>query len=71
MVCYILERSAFNKLLGPIEEVWKLEALRKVTFLAWSFLAEVDRLMASKVWRMWTLCRVTVPKGPSWIQSTV
>jgi hypothetical protein len=33
VVCYILKRSAFNKLLGPIEEVWKLEALRKVPIL--------------------------------------
>lgn len=33
VVCFTLKRSAFNKLLGPIEEVWKLEALRKVPIL--------------------------------------
>ena len=33
VACYTLRRQAFNKLLGPIEEVWKLEALRKVPVL--------------------------------------
>lgn len=33
VACYTLQRKAFNKLLGPIEEVWKLEALRKVPIL--------------------------------------
>ncbi len=49
VVCYILKRSAFNKLLGPIEEVWKLEALRKVgetsLKLEKSILVEADRGM--------------------------
>ncbi len=30
VVAYSLRRQAFNQLLGPIEEVWKLEALRQV-----------------------------------------
>lgn len=30
---FALKKAAFNKLLGPIEEVWKLEALRKVPIL--------------------------------------
>ena len=33
MACFVLKKDAFNKLLGPIEEVWKLEALRKVPIL--------------------------------------
>ena len=33
MACFVLKKAAFNKLLGPIEEVWKLEALRKVPIL--------------------------------------
>lgn len=30
VVCYALGRKAFNELLGPIEDVWRYEALRKV-----------------------------------------
>ena len=30
MVCYALGRKAFNELLGPIEDVWRYETLRKV-----------------------------------------
>ena len=33
VACFVLKKAAFNKLLGPIEEVWKLEALRKVPIL--------------------------------------
>lgn len=33
VACFVLKRTAFNKLLGPIEEVWKLEALKKVPIL--------------------------------------
>ena len=29
-VCYTLARKAFNELLGPIEDMWRFEALRKV-----------------------------------------
>jgi hypothetical protein len=29
-VCYTLSRKAFNELLGPIEDMWRFEALRKV-----------------------------------------
>jgi hypothetical protein len=32
-VCYSLGRKAFNELLGPIEDVWRFEALRKVPVL--------------------------------------
>ena len=28
-VCYTLSRKAFNELLGPIEDMWRFEALRK------------------------------------------
>ena len=31
MVCYTLGRAAFNELLGPIEDVWRYETLRKVS----------------------------------------
>lgn len=50
MACFTLKRSAFNKLLGPIEEVWKLEALRKVPILynlAEDKLQELARCMSS------------------------
>lgn len=30
VVCYALGRKAFNELLGPIEDVWRYETLRKV-----------------------------------------
>lgn len=33
MACFVLKKAAFNNLLGPIEEVWKLEALKKVPIL--------------------------------------
>ena len=29
-VCFSLGRKAFTELLGPIEDVWRFEALRKV-----------------------------------------
>ena len=29
-MCYTLSRKAFNELLGPIEDMWRFEALRKV-----------------------------------------
>ena len=28
--CYTLDRTTFNSLLGPIEDLWRFEALRKV-----------------------------------------
>lgn len=31
--CYTLERQVFMDLLGPIQDVWRLEALRKVPML--------------------------------------
>lgn len=34
VVCYTLSRSAFNDLLGPIEDVWRYEALRNVPILS-------------------------------------
>lgn len=33
LVCYSLERAAFNDLLGPIQDVWRFEALRRVPIL--------------------------------------
>ena len=30
MVCYTLNRRAFHDILGPIEDIWRYEALRKV-----------------------------------------
>jgi hypothetical protein len=33
-VCYSLKRDAFNDLLGPIQDIWRYEALRKVLCLA-------------------------------------
>ena len=38
-VCYALGRKAFNELLGPIQDVWRYEALRKASWQqlgAWS-----------------------------------
>ena len=32
-VCYTLGRKAFTELLGPIEDVWRYEALRRVPVL--------------------------------------
>ena len=32
-VCFTLGRKAFTELLGPIEDVWRFEALRKVPVL--------------------------------------
>lgn len=34
VVCYALTRKAFNDLLGPIEDVWRYESLRKVPILS-------------------------------------
>lgn len=34
VVCYALSRQAFNDLLGPIEDVWRYETLRKVPILS-------------------------------------
>ncbi|KAI7838861.1 hypothetical protein COHA_007362 [Chlorella ohadii] len=34
VVCYALGRKAFNELLGPIEDVWRYETLRKVPILS-------------------------------------
>ena len=28
--CYTLDRTTFTSLLGPIEDLWRFEALRKV-----------------------------------------
>ena len=36
--CYTLKRQAFVSLLGPIENVWRLEALRKVSHSVLSYL---------------------------------
>ena len=33
MVCYTLARKSFDSLLGPIQDVWRFEALRKVPIL--------------------------------------
>ena len=30
VVCYTLNRKAFHDILGPIEDIWRYEALRKV-----------------------------------------
>ena len=30
VVCYTLNRRAFHDILGPIEDIWRYEALRKV-----------------------------------------
>ena len=32
-MCYTLDRKAFDMLLGPIESVWRFEALRRVPIL--------------------------------------
>ena len=32
-MCYTLARKSFNSLLGPIQDVWRFEALRKVPIL--------------------------------------
>ena len=34
VVCFALSRAAFNDLLGPIEDVWRYESLRKVAILS-------------------------------------
>ena len=34
VVCFALSRQAFNELLGPIEDVWRYETLRKVPILS-------------------------------------
>lgn len=34
VVCYTLNRKAFNEVLGPIQDIWRYEALRKVLGLA-------------------------------------
>ncbi|KAG7671492.1 hypothetical protein Ndes2526B_g09344 [Nannochloris sp. 'desiccata'] len=34
VVCFALSRTAFNDLLGPIEDVWRYETLRKVPILS-------------------------------------
>ena len=33
VVCYTLARKSFDGLLGPIQDVWRFEALRKVPIL--------------------------------------
>lgn len=33
VVCYTLQRKAFDDVLGPIQDVWRFEALRKVPIL--------------------------------------
>ena len=33
VVCYTLQRRAFDGVLGPIQDVWRFEALRKVPIL--------------------------------------
>ncbi len=33
VVCYTLARKSFDSLLGPIQDVWRFEALRKVPIL--------------------------------------
>lgn len=33
LVCYTLTRKSFDSLLGPIQDVWRFEALRKVPIL--------------------------------------
>ena len=33
LVCFSLTRKSFDNLLGPIEDVWRFEALRKVPIL--------------------------------------
>lgn len=33
VVCYTLTRKSFDSLLGPIQDVWRFEALRKVPIL--------------------------------------
>jgi hypothetical protein len=33
VVCYSLGRAAFNELLGPIEDVWRYDTLRKASVL--------------------------------------
>ena len=30
MECYSLDRGTFHSLLGPVEDLWRFEALRKV-----------------------------------------
>ncbi len=32
VVCYTLNRRAFHDILGPIEDIWRYEALRKVEY---------------------------------------
>lgn len=34
VVCYTLNRKAFHDILGPIEDIWRYEALRKVSLLS-------------------------------------
>lgn len=33
VTCYMLQRKAFDSVLGPIQDVWRFEALRKVPIL--------------------------------------
>ncbi|KAK9817313.1 hypothetical protein WJX72_012521 [[Myrmecia] bisecta] len=53
-VCYVLDRKAFDDLLGPIEDVWKFEVLRKVPILfnlTEAQLFEVARCMKAETMR--------------------
>lgn len=45
VVCYTLSRDAFNKLLGPIETLWRYETLKKVFHFSRRFF---DMLLGSR-----------------------
>lgn len=50
--CFVMKRSDFERLLGPYEELWRYEALRKVPIL----FPLSDR-------QLWQLARLLVPKS--------
>lgn len=53
VVCYTMDRKAFDNLLGPIEDVWRYEALRKVPLYIKPFHIEKTTGLAFRKYTNW------------------
>ena len=61
--CYSLNRTAFHELLGPLEDIWRLDALKDVTILQSLKLSQLKKLAADLVTKNFSAGEIIFNKG--------
>ena len=61
--CYSLNRTAFHELLGPLEDIWRLDALKDVSILQSLKISQLKKLASELVNRTFEAGEVIFNKG--------